>query len=97
MRAADDKLQTPKTKKHSGEPWYKSNVSEAGEGTAPSNEESKPTTGNTETKQVLRLTKKFWFEDPLSQLGGVRANVQPKSSIPIGSKVEIKSAPMAFH
>jgi hypothetical protein len=37
MRAADYKLQTPKTKKHSEEHWCKSNVSEAGEGTAPSN------------------------------------------------------------
>jgi hypothetical protein len=66
MRAADYKLQTPKTKKHSEEQWYKNNVSEAGEGTAPSNEESKPTTENTETKQVLRLMEKLWFEDPLS-------------------------------
>ncbi len=41
-------------------------MSEAGVGTAPSNEESKPTTENTETKQVLRLIEKFWFEGPLS-------------------------------
>jgi hypothetical protein len=39
MRAADYKLQTLQTKKHSEEHWCKSNVSEAGEGTAPSNEE----------------------------------------------------------
>jgi hypothetical protein len=63
MRTADYKLQTPKTKKHSEEHWYKSNVSEAGEGTAPSNAESKQTTENTETKQVLRLMEKIWFED----------------------------------
>jgi hypothetical protein len=35
--------------------------------------------------------EKFWFEDLPFTLGGVRANVQPKSSIPIGAKVEIKS------
>jgi hypothetical protein len=64
MRIPDYKLQTPETKKHSEEHWYKSNVSEAGEGTAPLNEESKPTTENTETKQVLRVMEKFWFEDP---------------------------------
>jgi hypothetical protein len=97
MRTADYELQTPETKKHSEEHWCKSNVSEAGEGTAPSNEESKPTTENTETKQVLRLMEKFWFEEPPFTLGGVRANVQPKSSIPIGAKVEIKSAPRALH
>jgi hypothetical protein len=97
MRTADYELQTPETKKHSEEHWCKSNVSEAGEGTAPSNEESKRTTENTETKQVLRLMEKFWFEEPPFTLGGVRANVQPKSSIPIGAKVEIKSAPRALH
>jgi hypothetical protein len=64
MRTPDYKLQTPETKKHSEEHWYKSNVSEAGEGTAPLNEESKPTTENTETKQVLRVMEKFWFEEP---------------------------------
>ncbi len=68
---------------------------EAGEGTTPLNEESIPTTQNTETKQVLRLMEKFWFEGSPFTQGGVRANIQPKSSIPIGAKVEIKSAPRA--
>jgi hypothetical protein len=66
---------------------------EAGEGTTPSNEESITTTQNTETMQVLGLMEKFWFEGAPFTLGGVRANIQPKSSIPIGAKVEIKSAP----
>ncbi len=95
MRAADCKLQTPKTKKHSEQQWHKSKMREAGEGATPSNEESISTTQNTQTKQVLSLMDKFWFEGPPFTLGGVRANIQPKSSIPIGAKVEIKSAPRA--
>jgi hypothetical protein len=80
MRTADYKLQTPKTKKHSEEHWCKSNVSEVGEGTAASNEDSKPTTENTETKQVLRLMEKFWFEGAPFTLG-VKAEIEKNNRL----------------
>jgi hypothetical protein len=93
----DYKLQTPETKKHSEEHWYKTMWVRLVKERHP---QMKNRNRRQKTPKLSRYSvswRSFGLKNPPFTLGGVRANVQPKSSIPIGAKVEIKSAPRALH